>query len=200
MIRDRKQSVLLAACLVTLVAHRVEAQHSRIHLSDGGELGVGEVKYDGSSAVGKMIGFNGGVLTAFSNCGPPNPQPACVHWSQDGQNLGAGPRRYAGSSPVTAMVAYKDGVLTAFSNCGPPNPQPACVHWSQDGQNLGAGPRRYAGSSPVTAMVAYKDGVLYAPGIEMPSPSPERSTAPSTSHAERSLSDARRQFARRSEG
>jgi hypothetical protein len=151
MIRDRKQSVLLAACLVTLVAHRVEAQHSRIHLSDGGELGVGEVKYDGSSAVGKMIGFNGGVLTAFSNCGPPNPQPACVHWSQDGQNLGAGPRRYAGSSPVTAMVAYKDGVL-------------------------------------------------YAPGIEMPSPSPERSTAPSTSHAERSLSDARRQFARRSEG
>jgi hypothetical protein len=103
-----------------------------------------------------MVAYNGGVLTAFSNCGD---AAACVRWSQDGQGLGAGPRRYAGNSPVTAMVAYKDGVLTAFSNCGD---AAACVHWSQDGQGLGAGPRRYAGSSPVTAMIAYKDGVLTA--------------------------------------
>jgi hypothetical protein len=115
---------LVIFCLVTLVAHRAEAQHSRIHFSGGGELGVGEVEYDGSSSVGSMIGFNGGVLTAFSNCGPPNPQPACVHWSANGQGLGAGPRVYAGSSPVTAMIAYKDGVLTAFSNCGPPKDTP----------------------------------------------------------------------------
>ena len=62
-----------------------------------------------------MIEFNGGVLTAFSNCGPPVSQPACVTWSQDGQNLGSGPV-YKGFSPVTSMVAYRGGVLTAFSN------------------------------------------------------------------------------------
>lgn len=42
--------------------------------------------------------------------------------------------------------------------------------------------------------------IAYAPGIEMPSPNPERSTVPSTSNAERSLRDARRNVAGRSEG
>ena len=43
---------LIIFIIVSLVAHRAaEAQHSRVHLSDGGELGVGEVKYDGSSAI-----------------------------------------------------------------------------------------------------------------------------------------------------
>ena len=153
---------LVICGLVTLVAHPADAQHSRIHLSVDGELGVGDVKYDGGSAVGRMIEFNGGVLTAFSNCGPPNPQAACVHWSQDGQNLGGGPRVYAGSSPVTAMIAFNAGVLTAFSNCGPPNPQAACVHWSQDGQNLGGGPRAYAGSSFVASILPLGAGILTA--------------------------------------
>jgi hypothetical protein len=42
--------------------------------------------------------------------------------------------------------------------------------------------------------------IAYAPGIEMRSSDPERSTVPSTSNAERSLPDARRKVARRSEG
>jgi hypothetical protein len=42
--------------------------------------------------------------------------------------------------------------------------------------------------------------IAYAPGIEMPSPNSERSTVPSTSHAERSLPHAWRQIAGRSEG
>jgi hypothetical protein len=42
--------------------------------------------------------------------------------------------------------------------------------------------------------------VAYAPGIEMPSPNPERSTVPSASDAERSLPDARRNRAGRAEG
>jgi hypothetical protein len=42
--------------------------------------------------------------------------------------------------------------------------------------------------------------IAYAPGIEMPSPNPERSTVPSTSDAERPLPDARRNVAGRSEG
>src|SRR5206468_4170325 len=125
------------------------AEHARIHYSSSGELGVGYIVYDGSSGVRAIIEYNGGVLTAFANCGPPNPQPACVHWSSNGQNLGGGSRVYAGSSPVTAMIAYNGGVLTAFANCGPPNPQPACVHWSSNGQNLGGGTRVYAGGSPV---------------------------------------------------
>ena len=50
-----------------------------------------------------MIAYNGGVLTAFSNCG--GGQPACIHWSEDGKQLGGGPRVYEGSSPVTAMIA-----------------------------------------------------------------------------------------------
>ena len=144
--------------LLSLQAHA----HLRIHFSTTGELGVGDIKYDGSSSVTHMIEYQGGVLTAFANCGPPNPQPACVHWSQNGQGLGEEPRAYVGTSPVTAMVAYNGGVLTAFANCGPPNPQPACIHWSPDGKNIGAGPRVYAGSSPVTAMVAYNGGVLTA--------------------------------------
>jgi hypothetical protein len=157
-------------CLVTLVAHQAEAQHSRIHLSVGGSLGAGDVKYDGASAVGPMIEFNGGVLTAFANCGPPNPQPACVHWSQNGQNLGAGSRVYAGTSPVTAMVAYNGGVLTAFANCGPPNPQPACVHWSQSWQNLGAGSRVYAGSSLVASILPAAGGGILTAFNGLPAP------------------------------
>jgi hypothetical protein len=42
--------------------------------------------------------------------------------------------------------------------------------------------------------------IAYAPGIEMRSSDPERSTVPSASNAERSLPDARRKVARRSEG
>ncbi len=42
--------------------------------------------------------------------------------------------------------------------------------------------------------------IAYAPGIEMPSPNPERSTVPSTSHVERPLPDARGSIAGRSEG
>ena len=129
----REFFVRFAVCfLVTLVAHRAEAQHSRVHLSDTGELGVGKIVYDGSSAVGSMIGFSGGVLTAFANCGKPDPAPFCVHFSQDGQNLGGGQRVYAGGSRVTAMAADWGGVLTAFLNCGGLYPAPACVHWSGD--------------------------------------------------------------------
>ena len=141
----------------SLVADRAGAW-SRIHHSVTGELGVGEIMYDGSSRVGPMIRYQGGVLTAFANCG--GGQPACIHWSEDGKALGAGPRVYQGTSPVTGMVAYKNGVLTAFANCG--GGQPACIHWSEDGKALGAGPRVYQGTSPVTAMVAYKNGVLTA--------------------------------------
>jgi hypothetical protein len=42
--------------------------------------------------------------------------------------------------------------------------------------------------------------IAYAPGIEMPSPNPERSTVSSASDVERPLPDARRNVARRSEG
>jgi hypothetical protein len=42
--------------------------------------------------------------------------------------------------------------------------------------------------------------IAYAPGIEMPSANPERSTVPSASDAERPLPDARRNVAGRSEG
>jgi hypothetical protein len=42
--------------------------------------------------------------------------------------------------------------------------------------------------------------IAYAPGIEMPSPNPEREPVPSASDAERPLPDARRNVARRSEG
>src|ERR1700730_11817109 len=41
--------------------------------------------------------------------------------------------------------------------------------------------------------------IAYAPGIEMPSPNPERSTVPSASDVERPLPDARGELARRSE-
>ena len=42
--------------------------------------------------------------------------------------------------------------------------------------------------------------IAFAPGIEMPSANPERSTVPSASDAERPLPDARRNVAGRSEG
>src|ERR1700730_3732470 len=42
--------------------------------------------------------------------------------------------------------------------------------------------------------------IAFAPGIEMPSPHPERSTVPSASDAERPLPDARGNVTRRSEG
>jgi hypothetical protein len=42
--------------------------------------------------------------------------------------------------------------------------------------------------------------IAYAPGVEMPSPNPERSTVPSASNAERSLPDARRNVTGRSRG
>ena len=41
--------------------------------------------------------------------------------------------------------------------------------------------------------------IAYAPGIEMPSPNPERSTVPSASDAERPVPDARRNVTRRPE-
>ena len=151
---------LVMLSVVTIVADRAEAQHSRINFSVGGNLAAGDVKYDGDSAVLNMIRFREGVLTAFSNCAGNPRQAACVHWSENGQQLGGGPRVYEGSSPVTAMIAYKDGVLTAFSNCG--GGQPACIHWSENGKQLGGGPRVYEGTSLVTAMIAHKDGVLTA--------------------------------------
>jgi hypothetical protein len=42
--------------------------------------------------------------------------------------------------------------------------------------------------------------IAYAPGIEMPSPNPERSTVPSAGNADRPLPDARRNVAGRSKG
>jgi hypothetical protein len=42
--------------------------------------------------------------------------------------------------------------------------------------------------------------IAFAPGIEMPSPNPERSTVPSASDAERPLPDARGKLAGRSQG
>ena len=146
---------LVICGLVTLVAHPADAQHSRIHLSVDGELGVGDVKYDGGSAVGRMIEFNGGVLTAFSNCGPPNPQAACVHWSQDGQNLGGGPRAYAGSSFVASILPLGAGILTAFNGLPAPTDPNSCplpsyclgvVLMCQKGR-LGPGDRCVQGSS-----------------------------------------------------
>ena len=69
--------------LVTLVAHRAEA-YSKIHLSVGGELGVGEMRYYDGSTADMMIEFNGGVLTTFSNCGPPNPVPSAFTGARTG--------------------------------------------------------------------------------------------------------------------
>jgi hypothetical protein len=139
----------------------------RVHWSsDGGSLGTGPIRYEGVSPVIAMLPYNGGVLTAFSNC-EGNPRLHRIHWSSGGNNLG-GPDpstiRYQGFSPVTAMIAYHGGVLTGFSNCEG-NPNLHRVHWSSDGNNLG-GPHpstiRYQGVSPVTAMLPYNGGVLTA--------------------------------------
>jgi hypothetical protein len=70
--------------------------------------------YAGGSPVTAMIAYNGGVLTAFTSCGPPDPQRACVHGSKDGQNLGnpqLSPRVYAGSSLVASILPFGAGYL-----------------------------------------------------------------------------------------
>jgi hypothetical protein len=60
-----------------------------------------------------MIEFNGGVLTAFSNCGArPIHSPAVFAGAKTGRT--SAPRVFAGSSRVAAMIAYKGGVLTAL--------------------------------------------------------------------------------------
>jgi hypothetical protein len=179
---QQRQYVIKAVLASLIIVPSALAEHARIHFSTTGELGVGDIVYDGGSPVRAMIEHNGGVLTAFANCGPfqsqpaqaacihwsPNGQPAqaaCIHWSPNEQGLGAGQREYGGSSPVTAMTAYNSGVLTAFANCGPFQSQPAepaCIHWSPNGQGLGAGPRVYGGSSFVTAMLGHGNGVLTA--------------------------------------
>jgi len=97
--------------------------------------------YEGGSPVTAMVEFDGGVLTAFTNCGG---KPDCcrVHFSTDGKKLGEGEVRYEGASPVTAMTVYKGGVLTAFSNCEGKAGLHR-IHWSKDGTKLGEGEVRF---------------------------------------------------------
>jgi hypothetical protein len=73
------------------------------------------------------------------------------------------------------------------------------VHVHQGGQAIVGSVTAAGGGSP-SKSEEQPHAIAYAPGIEMPSQNPERSTVPSTSHAERPLPDARREVSGSTEG
>ena len=89
-----------------------------------------------------MIEFEGGVLTAFTNC-QGKPDLNRVHFSKHGKGLGNGEVRYEGGSPVVGMTALKGGgVLTAFTKCEGKAGLNR-IHFSKDGKDLGGGEKRF---------------------------------------------------------
>jgi hypothetical protein len=73
------------------------------------------------------------------------------------------------------------------------------VHVHEGGQAI-VGTVQHPGGGGRAKLEEQPHAIAYAPGVEMPSPNPERSTVPVAGDAERPLPDARRPVAGRAEG